>query len=90
MGTAGICCLHGVPLWCYRPDRLPAQERLLGFCILILQSAVWLCLPLFAQGDLSLLAQPGGRGLPRGHIVAYQPTHALQAAFVQRMAEALE
>lgn len=41
-------------------------------------------------GDLSLLAQPGGRGLPRGHIVAYQPTHALQAAFVQRMAEALE
>ncbi|KAL4433595.1 hypothetical protein ABPG75_000036 [Micractinium tetrahymenae] len=40
-------------------------------------------------GDLSLLAQPGGRGLPMGHVVAYQPTHALQAAFMQRMAEAL-
>jgi hypothetical protein len=37
------------------------------------------------QGDLSLLAAPGGRGMPAGHVVAYCATHALQAAFVARL-----
>lgn len=37
------------------------------------------------QGDLSLLAGKGGRGLPAGHIVAYQPSHALQAKFVHTL-----
>lgn len=36
-------------------------------------------------GDLSLLASPGGRGLPAGHIVAYRPTHELQAQFVREL-----
>lgn len=36
-------------------------------------------------GDLSLLAGKGGRGLPAGHIVAYQPSHALQAKFVHTL-----
>ncbi|KAI3434519.1 hypothetical protein D9Q98_002592 [Chlorella vulgaris] len=40
-------------------------------------------------GDLSLLASPGGRGLPAGHIVAFQPTHRLQAEFVQALQMAL-
>ncbi|KAL4854079.1 putative UDP-3-O-acyl-N-acetylglucosamine deacetylase 5 [Chlorella vulgaris] len=40
-------------------------------------------------GDLSLLASPGGRGLPAGHIVAFQPTHRLQAEFVQTLQMAL-
>ena len=39
-------------------------------------------------GDLSLLAAPGGRGIPAGHVVAYRPTHALQAAFVVAMQRA--
>lgn len=44
--------------------------------------------PRCVQGDLSLLATPGGRGLPVGHVVAYQPTHALQAAFVLKVLQA--
>ena len=39
------------------------------------------------QGDLSLLAQPGGVGLPVGHIVAFQPDHRLQARFAAALRE---
>ena len=37
------------------------------------------------QGDLALLARPGGRGLPQGHIVAYKPTHRLHREFLHKM-----
>lgn len=49
-------------------------------------------LPLFldAQGDLALLARPGGRGMPAGHIVAYRPTHTLHAAFLHQLQQAID
>ena len=42
------------------------------------------------QGVLSLLARRGGRGLPAGHVVAYQPTHSLHAAFVRELLHATQ
>lgn len=36
-------------------------------------------------GILALGAQPGGRGLPQGHIVAYKPTSELQLKFVKEL-----
>ena len=37
------------------------------------------------QGDLSLLATGGNCGLPRGHIVAYQASHALHVEFAKAL-----
>jgi UDP-3-O-[3-hydroxymyristoyl] N-acetylglucosamine deacetylase len=38
-----------------------------------------------AQGDLSLLAVGGNCGVPRGHVVAYQASHALHVEFAKAL-----
>lgn len=37
------------------------------------------------QGDLALLATPGTRGLPIGHIIAHNADHALHIEFVKAL-----
>ena len=39
------------------------------------------------QGDLALLATPGTRGLPIGHITAHNADHALNLEFAQALRE---
>lgn len=41
------------------------------------------------QGDLSLLSQGGSRGLPVGHIVAYQATHDLHVRFAKALRDSV-
>ena len=45
----------------------------------------WACL---LQGDLALLATPGTRGLPIGHITAHNADHALSLEFARAVREA--
>ena len=45
---------------------------------------------LAAQGDLSLLAEPGHAGLPFGHIVSYKADHALNIHFAKKLQQRLE
>ena len=40
------------------------------------------------QGDLALLATPGTRGLPIGHITAHNADHALNIEFAVALQEA--
>ena len=39
------------------------------------------------QGDLALLAAPGTRGLPIGHITAHNADHALNLEFARALRE---
>lgn len=41
-------------------------------------------------GDLSLMAPPGGSGLPVGHIMAYKADHALHIEFAKQLQERCE
>ena len=43
---------------------------------------------LVLQGDLALLATPGTRGLPIGHITAHNADHALNIEFAVALQEA--
>jgi len=49
----------------------------------------WLTGLHITQGDISLLATGGNWGLPRGHIVAYQATHALHVEFIRALSSQL-
>ena len=40
------------------------------------------------QGDLALMATPGTRGLPIGHITAHNADHALNLEFARALREA--
>lgn len=40
-----------------------------------------------AQGDLALLAAPGTRGLPIGHITAHNADHTLNLEFMRALRE---
>ena len=40
------------------------------------------------QGDLALLASPGNRGLPIGHITAHNADHVLNIEFAVALQEA--
>ena len=41
------------------------------------------------QGDLSLLSYGGSRGLPQGHVVAYQATHDLHVRFAKALRDSV-